>query len=75
MPLCSQNLLDNNEKKEVSHQKIHTRKLFNLEINQGYEKLKPDEVIRNLSGQELTEIQEDTLSKGLKFAFQPSKLN
>ena len=54
---------------------IHNKKLFKLGLKKRYDSIPPDQIIFNLSSKILTPLQEEALSLGLKFCFNPLKLN
>ena len=66
---------NNNEKKENSYIRNHARKLHRLGLRNSFEKLEPDKVIFNYSSRTLSPIEKDALSLGLKFSFNPLKLD
>jgi len=64
-----------NEKLTEKYYATHTRKLFNLGLNHRFESLKPDEIIFNHSSHNLSESEKEALSRGLKYSFNPVKIN
>jgi len=64
-----------NSKLSEKYYATHTRKLFNLGLDHRYESLKPDDVIFNHSSHKLSEPEKEALSHGLKYSFNPTKIN
>ena len=64
-----------NEKKAQSYRKKHSRKLFAFGFEYQHKLLGPEDVIFNFSKHKLSEPEKDALSLGLKYCFNPFKLN
>ena len=64
-----------NTKKELKFHSNHNRKLHNLGLRFSYKSLSPDDVIFNLTNKVLSDDQKNALSLGLKFCFNPMKLD
>ena len=64
-----------NEKKAQSYHKKHSKKLFALGLEYQHKLLGPEDVIFNFSKHKLSEPEKDALSLGLKYCFNPIKLD
>ena len=64
-----------NRKKELAYEERHSRKLHRLGLENNFAKLEADKVIFNFSSHPLSLIEKDALSLGLKFCFNPMKLD
>ena len=64
-----------NEKKAQSYRKKHSKKLFAFGFEYQHKLLGPEDVIFNFSKHKLSEPEKDALSLGLKYCFNPIKLD
>ena len=66
--------LNKNDKKLKNQQDIHSKKLFNLDIESSKMSHNPQKVVFNYYSHVLTESGKSLLCKGLNFAIPPDKL-
>ena len=69
------NIQERNDSKIDKIKLVQKKKLFKLGLKFKYEKLSPDELITNLSSTSLTDLQKEALGLGLKFRFNPLKID